>query len=149
MSLTEMESLVVESSHINGFLAGSSVFNWVIRETAQTDRSPWATPERLEIEKRVLKKRLLIWDREFETKNGRKPEKEDRMVIRHVFATYQAIKQLLVVIRGEENVHSWNHIERMEKRALQLVLKLFEQDFEEKQRRKVETRKDIEEREME
>lgn len=112
-----------------------------------TKTSRWANEARLEIEKRVLKKRLLQWDREFETKHARKPTKEDRLEVKGVFTAYAAVKILLKAVKDDSETEE--DLELLEKKALQAVLKLFERDFQEKMKRKVEFSTDIVGREME
>ena len=118
---------------------------------AQAPRRQWATRERVIIEKRVLKKRLLHWDKEFEQKHKRKPGKEDRHEMRSVFHAYGALKTLLQALEATSAPQSSNseQLLLLEKRALQAVLKLFEKDFEERMGRKVEVAADIAGRELE
>lgn len=116
---------------------------------AHSNNNPprWANEQRLEIEKRVLKKRLLQWDREFELAHQRKPTKEDRLEVKGVFTAYAAVKLLLASVK--DGAGGSEDTELLEKKALQSVLKLFERDFADKMKRKVEFASDIAGREME
>lgn len=108
----------------------------------------WASKERIAIEKRVLKKRLLHWGKEFEQREERKPDRDDRVEMRAVFAAYGALKNLLAALEADTESAQENLLV-LEKKALQAVLKLFEKDFEERMNRKVEVAEDIVGRELE
>jgi hypothetical protein len=123
--------------------------------TGQVKRQ-WATKERVTIEKRVLKKRLLHWDKDFEQKFNRKPTREDRVEVRGVFQAYGALKTLLNALESSQQQTQnpspsvpVDNLLVLEKRALQAVLKLFEKDFEDRMGRKVEVAADIAGRELE
>ena len=102
----------------------------------------WATRERVNAEKRALKKRLLTWDKDFERANGRKPSKAERGENRIVFLAYGAVKNLLTAL-DESPAAPLQELLAREKRALQAMLKLHEKDFETEHRRKVQSVGDI------
>jgi len=102
----------------------------------------WATRDRVNTEKRALKKRLLTWDKDFERANGRKPTKAERGENRIVFLAYGAVKNLLTAL-DESPAAPLQELLAREKRALQALLKLHEKDFEVEHKRKVQSVGDI------
>ncbi|KAH9248489.1 hypothetical protein BASA81_013815 [Batrachochytrium salamandrivorans] len=167
VSAQDVEYLLGTSRVIQAFLSGNEVelvTEWLELQAAVMVDIPledaptlvtnptapkWANEQRLEIEKRVLKKRLLQWDREFELAHQRKPTKEDRLEVKGVFTAYAAVKLLLANVKDGGNNSGGEDTELLEKKALQSVLKLFERDFADKMKRKVEFASDIAGREME
>lgn len=162
MMFSDLDSSSLSSTSTSNLKLLPRVDIWLLEESGQVPatsdttqmegilaagKRQWATKERVTIEKRVLKKRLLHWDKDFEQKNGRKPTREDRTEMRGVFHAYGALKTLLQLL--ETPGATPDALLIAEKKALQAVLRLFEKDFEERMKRKVEVASDIAGRELE
>uniref|UniRef100_A0A7S1C6C0 FAM13A-like domain-containing protein n=1 Tax=Bicosoecida sp. CB-2014 TaxID=1486930 RepID=A0A7S1C6C0_9STRA len=111
----------------------------------------------LKKEKSTLKRQLKAFDRAFESKNGRQPTNEEKEPVRHLYRRYHQVKAALSEVESEsawveesaakgvgrdESVSAYRALRR-EKRALQLKLKTYEDEFQRVKGRKVRYHRDI------